>query len=136
MIDCIYKAREYIGNYGGHSDYYERQSITGITSEFFPGGVAFIDYRVRPLAEGFFCEYEITTLAGEMIALNRWASRHENEFRAKAATLEKAVAKVGQFKSDIRCKVANQDAEDLIQKFIKQGEAERSVQDDAFSQNA
>jgi hypothetical protein len=136
-VSCIYKVNEYDGNFGGGKvGYYERQQIRKGTSEFFPGNVAFIDYRVRPMDDGFWCEFEISTIAGEMVAMNRWSSRHENENLAKAAALQKAVDKVDKFKSYVKCKVANICAEDLIRKFIKQGEQERSRQDDAIPQNA
>jgi hypothetical protein len=124
-MDCIYAVKEYLGNYGGQTvGYYERQAITGVTTEFFPDGVAYIYYCVRPLSDGFYCEYEVSTTAGEMVALNRWSEYFENEYFAKAATLENAVEKVGRFKADVDCKVANQDVVDLIQKFIKLGETE------------
>jgi tagatose-1,6-bisphosphate aldolase non-catalytic subunit AgaZ/GatZ len=134
-MDCVYVVRENTGNFGGDEVHYERQSIKGITTDFFPGNVAFIEFRVRPMDNGYYCDYEISTLAGEMLALNRWPSRHENENLAKAATLEKAVAKVGQFKSYVNCKVANQDAVALIKKFTSLGEAERSAQHDAIPEN-
>jgi hypothetical protein len=112
--------------------YYERMAITGKTTEFFPGNVAFIDYRVRLMDDGYWCEFEVSTLAGEMVALNRWPSRHENENFAKSAVLEKAIEKVGQFKSGVNCKVANKDAVTLIKKFTSQGEAEREAHNDAI----
>lgn len=124
-MDCIYTVYEHYGNYGGFTmGYYERQSIIGGTSEFFLGNVAYINYRVQPLGEGrgFWCEYEVSTLAGEMVALDRWGSRHENEHLAKAAAIERAIEKAQRFKSDIKCKIANLDATDVMEKLIKRSE--------------
>jgi hypothetical protein len=133
-VSCIYKVNEYDGNFGGGKvGYYERQQIRKGTSEFFSGNVAFIDYRVRPMDDGFWCEFEISTIAGEMVAMNRWSSRHENENLAKAAALQKAVDKVDKFKSYVECKVANTSAEALIKKFTAKGEAERRDSVDVIS---
>jgi hypothetical protein len=138
VVSCIYKVNEYDGNFGGGKvGYYERQQISKGTSEFFPNNIAFIDFRVRPIDNGtWWNEYELSTSAGEMVALKRWAERFDNEHFAKAATLERAIEKVGQFKSYVECKVANTDAEALIKKFTTQGEAQRSEQNDAIPQNA
>jgi hypothetical protein len=137
-VSCIYKVNEYDGNFGGGKlGYYERQQISKGTSEFFPDNTAFIDYRVRQIESGvWWNEYEICTTAGEMVALKRWSELFDSVHFAKAATLERAVEKVGQFKSYVECKVANTNAEALITKFIKLGEEERSRQDDAIPQNA
>jgi hypothetical protein len=134
-VSCIYKVNEYDGNFGGGKvGYYERQQIRKETSEFFPGNVAFIDFRVRPIDNGtFWNEYEITTTTGEMVALKRWAEQFDNEQFAKAETIQRAVEKVGQFKSYVECKVANTDAETLIKKFTAKGEAERSEAVDVIS---
>lgn len=101
--------------------YLERQFKTGARSEFFPGNVAYIDYRVRPEDGGYWCEYEISTLDGEMVALNRWAEKFDNVHFAKAATIEKAMEKAVRFKSDVRCKVADRDARSVIKTLMKRG---------------
>lgn len=127
-MDCVYTVYEHYGNYGGFAmGYYERQSIAGGTSEFFPGNVAYIEYRVQPLDDrcGFWCECEVSTLTGEMVALDRWGSRYENECLAKAAVIEKAIEKAQRFKSGVKCKVADLDATDVMQTLIKRGEKER-----------
>lgn len=129
-MDCVYTVREYMGNYGGFiMGYLERESIIGKRSEFFDGNVAFIEFNVRPEGNGYWCEYTISTIAGEMVALNRWAERFDNVHFAKAATIEKAIEKAGRFKSDVKCKVGTKDADVVIKALIKRGEKERSAMD-------
>lgn len=126
-MDCIYTVSEFYGNYGGYvMGYLERQSICGKTAEFFLGNTAYIDFRVREQDGGFWCEFEVSTIEGEMVAMDRWLSRrHVNVYFAKANTIKKAISKTISLKSDVNCKIGALDANNVEEELRKRGEKEQ-----------
>lgn len=118
-MDCVYKVNRYYGNYDSKS-HIERESKTGVVSEFFPGGVAFIEYTVTPCYEGGSAlSYKATTANGEVIAIKRWNTRHESEYTAAINAIETACDAIFAYDSRVRCLVGDVDADVLLDDLNK-----------------